>query len=57
MSEIVQIISSLGFPIAVALWFMIVDYKQNKQMLEVLQELTKAVNNNTATTQKLSEKF
>ena len=61
MAETVQIITSaiatLGFPIVVSgalFWFMI---KSNGQHKEEIDNLSKAVNNNTVVVQKLIDKL
>lgn len=57
LQEILTAISTVGFPIAVALWFMIVDHKDSKNTTEAINNMAKAVENNTKITEKLHEKM
>ena len=50
MSEIVSMVSNIGFPIAMCILLIVQNSKQMK-------ELTDAVNNNTLTMQKLLERM
>ena len=42
--EAIQIVSTLGFPIFVAIWLLWREDKRQKQFIEVQKELTKAMN-------------
>lgn len=53
INEVIQVIGSLGFPIAVCLWFMIVDHKDSKANTEAIISMSKAVENNTKAIEKL----
>ena len=68
MNEIVQIISTLGFPIACAIalgWYVVTTNKENNARIDKLQEehkeeiqkVTEALNNNTLALQRLCDKF
>ena len=40
---LIQLIGSLGFPIAVAIWFMVKSSKDAQQMCECLRELKEVI--------------
>ena len=42
--EAIQIVSTLGFPIFVAIWLLWREDKRQKEFIEVQRELTKAMN-------------
>lgn len=48
MNEISQFISSLGFPIFVAVWMLYKSSKDNERMNETINELKNAINLLTA---------
>ena len=48
MNEISQFISSLGFPIFVAVWMLYKSSKDNERMKETINELKNAINLLTA---------
>ena len=43
MEELTKLISSVGFPIAVALWFMLVNHKDMEKMRKVIENNTLAL--------------
>lgn len=45
--DILSAISSVGFPIAVALWFMIVGHKDSQNNTAALNKMAQSVDNNT----------
>ena len=57
MDTIAQIISQLGFPIAVACVCFFFFFKQQEQHKEEINKLSEAVNNNTLVIQKLLDKW
>ena len=57
VDEVIQIVSSLGFPIAAYVglfWYMVTQRKTHKEETEAL---TKTIENNTLTLQKLVDKL
>lgn len=57
VSAVMQFISNLGFPIAVAVacfWYI---NKQNEQHKQEIDKMAEAVNNNTLVIQKLLDKW
>lgn len=56
LQEILTAISTVGFPIAVALWFMIVDHKDSKANTEAINKMANVVENNTKLVEKLHDK-
>lgn len=56
LADILQAISTVGFPIAVAVWFMVVDHKDSKANTEAIQKMASAVDNNTRLVEKLHDK-
>lgn len=48
MNEIMQFISTLGFPIFVAVWMLYKSSKDNEKMTETINELKNAINLLTA---------
>ena len=57
MSEVIQIISNVGFPIAAAVFLYIQMNKQSEQHHEEINLLSEAINNNTAAINQLREKI
>lgn len=53
MSDIVQIISNVGFPIAMCLLLFYNMREQNAQHKEEMQKMSEAVNNNTTVLQEI----
>lgn len=45
--DILQAISTVGFPIAVAVWFMVVGHKDSKANTDAINKMSNAVDNNT----------
>lgn len=56
-STLTQFISTVGFPMAVAIWLMLSGDKARKENNAVINELTKVVADNTHVIEKLSEKL
>lgn len=40
LQDVLQAISTLGFPVAMCIWFMFIDHKDSKYMTEALNKLT-----------------
>jgi hypothetical protein len=49
METILTAISTVGFPIAIAVWFMLVGHKDSQNTAKAVNDLSKAVENNTRT--------
>lgn len=43
MTEIISIVKDVGFPIFVAVWFIVKDSKEKQKTREVLQELSNMI--------------
>ena len=56
-STLTQFISTVGFPMAVAIWLMLSGDKARKENNAVINELTRVVADNTHVIEKLSEKL
>ena len=56
MDTIIQLISTVGFPIAVAEWFMVVDHKDSQNNTEAINKMANALDNNTRIIEKLYDK-
>lgn len=56
-STLTQFISTVGFPMAVAIWLMLSGDKARKENNAVITELTRVVADNTHVIEKLSEKL
>lgn len=54
MNEFAQIVSSVGFPIACSIWLLYQSSKLNDIYKEAMQEMRKAIMNNTKSIDKLS---
>lgn len=50
---VLQAISTIGFPMAVAVWFMAVGHKDSKNNTDALNHMANAVDNNTKTIERL----
>lgn len=57
MNEIVQMISSVGFPIVMCVIMLKYAYDLNTQHKEEIEKFTDALNNNTLALQKLCDKM
>ena len=57
MSPIIEIISSLGFPIAACIYMAYINNKQSERHTEEIGELRKVVEANTLTVQRLVDKI
>lgn len=53
MAEITTFISTLGFPIFMAVWLLIKDAKADTERKEQIKELKTAIDNNTKSIEKL----
>lgn len=56
-STLTQFISTVGFPMAVAIWMMLSSEKARKENNDVITELTRVVADNSHVIEKLSEKL
>lgn len=53
MDTILQLISTVGFPIAVAIWFMLIGHKDSEKNTEAISQMANAVENNTKAIERL----
>lgn len=53
MAEITTFISTLGFPIFMAVWLLLKDAKADSERKEQIKELKTAIDNNTKSIEKL----
>lgn len=57
IADLTQIIGSLGFPIAMCIYMMYVNDRNNKRNNETTKELTNIINNNTVALTKLTDRI
>lgn len=57
ISALTQLISTLGFPIAICLYLLYRDGKRDETHREEMNKVTEAVNNNTIALTKLTERM
>lgn len=57
MTELTTLISTVGFPIAVAVWYMVIAHKDSKSTQESLNQLTNVVSNNTMMLELIHQKL
>lgn len=51
--DILQAISTVGFPIAVAVWFMVVGHKDSEKNTQAINNMTHTIDNNTKAIERL----
>lgn len=57
MSEVVQLVSTVGFPAAMCLILLYYMFKREEEHGKEMAELKKAINNNTLAVNRLSERI
>lgn len=55
--DIISAVSTVGFPIAMAIYLIYAGNKRDEKNAETIEELRKTVENNTLTVQKLIDKL
>lgn len=57
ITEMLSIISNVGFPIAIAVWFMVVGHKDSQNQAQAINNLSNVVDNNTKALERCIDKI